>query len=102
MGNVNDYGYERTPHRAKKDRKRWCGGRKGREHMPEVTLPPNVPGWKKEYCKPAPDWAVRWGWRIFCDHAIICKSCGRVMGQPEVCPSLGEQVRGEASPDSSV
>ncbi len=84
-----------------KSTKKWCKGVQGREHEYEVVLPPNVPGWKKEMCQPAKSWAIEFGWLVFCDHAIVCKKCGKHNGQPEVCPTSGTVVHTRYIKDSS-
>ena len=65
---------------AKKDRKRWCKGKPGREHDYQVQVQPN--GWgshgtpsSERRCQPH-NWPTRYDWWI-CKHAAICQNCGR-------------------------
>jgi hypothetical protein len=72
---------ERKP-KAKKDTKRWCKGKVGREHVGEIVFNPI---WGNPSCGPS------WGNRWFCHHAEICKNCGKrirwSVGKGE-CPDL--------------
>lgn len=62
---------------ARKDRKRWCRGKPGREHDYQVQIQPN--GWNSHgtdrRCHPH-NWPDRYDWWI-CKHALICQNCGR-------------------------
>jgi hypothetical protein len=62
--------------RARKDRKRWCGGKVGREHDYAVEIRPN--GWGVSRDRPChPDSRLlQYGWWL-CKHALICQKCGR-------------------------
>lgn len=59
---------------AKKDRKRWCKGKVGREHDYQVQVRPNDWGMRRD--KPCKPWSDRYDWWI-CKHAMICQNCGR-------------------------
>lgn len=84
MANRNEHldeiraaGPETTPHRSRKDRKRWCRGKPGAEHVVEVRLTEWGP-------------AQLWGrkcWRIpvrngvwVCNHERVCVECGKILG----------------------
>jgi hypothetical protein len=63
-----------TPWKSRKDRRRWCGGHKGREHVPVVTLN----AWGNQACgmrdriwRRPPEWV--------CYHAVTCARCGKVL-----------------------
>jgi hypothetical protein len=72
---VPDEGVRRG--RARKDRRRWCGGHPGREHEPvTVARSDGV----HDRCEPAPAFWERLGhgtWR--CIHRVVCARCGRVL-----------------------
>ena len=82
----------RTPP-ARKDTRRWCGGRVGREHQLALVLPVNLPGWRGA-CRRPLDWEMSlrrfadrpWAWR--CLHAWVCQVCQKVMRPAEAseCP----------------
>lgn len=86
--------------RARKDRTRWCGGHVGREHDPQIVIPPNHPGWAGR-CGPPPEWfkdtpryrrmAVKPTW--WCVHRVVCARCERV---------LRRTVRDRDCPDQDV
>ena len=61
---------------AKKDRKRWCKGKVGREHDYQVQVRPN--GWGMRRDAPCKPWSRQdlYDWWI-CKHALICQNCGR-------------------------
>lgn len=73
-----------VPQRGHKDRKRWCGGKVGREHQPEIVLYHGVSGFE---CRWIPRFMWRYGERTLiserghylCRHAIRCSKCGRYM-----------------------
>ena len=65
-----------APKRApgKKDTRRWCHGREGREHALVITFR----GLYGRVC----EWQVRWvgdgiGWH--CEHEETCASCGKIL-----------------------
>lgn len=55
----HDLNAPRATHRAKKDRKRWCKGKVGREHVYEYRAFPNH------------------SWAGFSISGDVCKNCGR-------------------------
>lgn len=70
----------------KKDTKRWCKGIEGREHVLEVQVPPNIPGYVRDDCH----W-LTWGnnWYL-CHHYALCTVCGKLVDkiEPEKCPDF--------------
>lgn len=79
---------ERKP-RAKKNTKRWCKGKVGREHVPEVVINPM---WGNPNCGESSWWPGRWS----CHHMRACKNCGkRIQWALRVteCPTWKEQAR---------
>ena len=83
--------------RARKDRKRWCGGHVGREHTPETVVS---------------HWAKAWGGKcrivktrlaapygpptvpnyVICYHAVRCSRCGKYLQNVvDECPVLGRK-----------
>jgi hypothetical protein len=83
---------------SRKDRKKWCLGKPGREHRIELMVPPNIPGYIKQGCRWS-CWEVG-GVRFYlCNHVWICVVCGKHLRdtQPEDCPDYAPY----APPDSS-
>lgn len=60
---------ERKP-KSKKNTKRWCKGKVGREHVGEIALNPI---WGKSDCGERSWWPGRWA----CYHMLACKNCGK-------------------------
>jgi hypothetical protein len=107
------------PQRARKDKRRWCGGHVGREHVPATRLSKwgtyrqttggHVCGWHPRYRwlrdgEPIPEGAIRhsggrWysvitGYRWECSHEIGCERCGKVL-EPRIgrrCPEYKERT----------
>lgn len=75
---------------TKKDKKRWCKGKVGREHDYEIGLPT----WAKS--EPYSEWkCTPWdtvvGLRWYCRHDLVCSKCGRHEFLPsEMCPDRPE------------
>lgn len=99
-------------HRSRKDRKRWCGGHIGREHVPVIRMSklglywlaqrPDKPvcGWLEQH-----HWEVsvlgrawvgtgEWKWR--CQHEEGCDRCGKILGGllgvGKRCPDFKERT----------
>lgn len=85
--------WRRAP--AKKNTKRWCRGKVGVEHTPEVVL--NRWGYRPERCCAAPDWMTqlwRSPWRCF--HQRRCTTCGKILDyflDWKDCPELPAALR---------
>ena len=100
-----------APYRARKDRKRWCGGHVGREHQPAIVLSKlgqyrrararhdgrgsmRFCGWRNDWL--ARLYGVEWIWD--CEHEERCTACGRVMSPPlglldrRRCPDYRERT----------
>lgn len=79
-------------HRSRKDRKRWCRGKVGVEHVPETVLRARRYVWSDG--GPAcfrPEWnPERW----HCWHRIRCASCGRTLrdGVGRECPDWSPEI----------
>ena len=83
-------------HKKKKNSKKWCRGKVGREHVPNITRS-NYGSLSK--CQPAP-WRVvgRYGEtmptkRYLCWHQRSCQVCGKVLEYwlpAEECPDYKE------------
>jgi len=82
---------------ARKDRKRWCRGRVGREH---VLGEPQLSNWGTEATrrlsegqKPClrPEWYPRY-W--LCLHEVRCVTCGRIMRRlrDSECPDFTTEI----------
>lgn len=76
------------PQRGKKDTKRWCKGKVGREHTPETVRHHyySAPLFASKPCR----WQEYWEWRSgekvklrdtrwHCYHAIQCSTCGKYL-----------------------
>ena len=103
---VRASGADKPPHRSRKDRRRWCRGKSGVEHTPEVRLSraslymaTRWPGrercewrhgWKRVDGKAVPD-CENWHWT--CGHELGCSTCGKVL-TPHLrmnCPHFQER-----------
>lgn len=97
MGSTGD-GWTRTPHRSKKDTKRWCRGKPGVEHEREMredryltTLKGRACRWVLHYVHgrfPKPVWS--------CRHQWVCRKCNKVLTwrvEPEECPERVEEPK---------
>lgn len=82
-------------HPGRKDKRRWCGGHVGREHVVSIQIPVNQPGFRG-ICRPTPEWYRRtrifrdrdrdeWWW---CFHVHACDVCGKHMrsARANECP----------------
>lgn len=81
---------ESRPHRARKDRKRWCKGRVGREHTPELVVHHAYTSTMMQCHKTNWTWSDRW----LCRHAYRCTTCGKYTKtwlSREECPTWIEQ-----------
>ena len=88
---LTDDAWRKTP--AKKDTHRWCRGKVGVEHQPEIVM--MKWGYRPEACQPAAEWARKlFGneWRCF--HQTECSVCHKVMAsvKPENCPDNPKRV----------
>jgi hypothetical protein len=82
-----------APRRGRKNRKRWCGGHVGREHVPVVRLS-HWGQWRVTRKLPS---CVRLEWhpsRWLCTHQEMCSRCGRVMRvlDNRECPDFTEEI----------
>lgn len=71
------------PPRSKKNTKRWCRGKQGREHITEIQRYEKY-GMKTQ-CGPS-RWGVE-GWA--CQHVVVCVECGKILkmwGVGYACP----------------
>lgn len=64
--------------KSKKDTKKWCKGKVGREHVPELTKQ----SWANDRtCAPPERWMLQLmptrNWR--CYHQWVCANCGKVL-----------------------
>ena len=104
-------GPEATPHRSRKNRRRWCGGKVGREHQPVIRISkwglyrlqrdPDKPvcHWQeKRRWETTPEgrrWVGTGEWRWRCDHEDGCDRCGKVLdslfGVGKRCPDYQER-----------
>jgi hypothetical protein len=77
---------------GRKDTRRWCKGKPGREHAAEIVLRP----WYGRECG-KPSWYPQW----VCQHAEVCAACGKVLRHLRVdeCPDYRERGHAEAAHD---
>lgn len=69
---------------AKKDTKRWCKGKVGREHQIETALDPASAAWQRE-CQ----WNRGWAEFLACRHVKRCIVCSKIVQRwlpKEECP----------------
>lgn len=77
----------------RKNTKKWCKGKVGREHKPKVELAEKRYGymysWGKEIkCGDTPYFFLDKNKR--CYHHVICENCGKELQYtPKTCPSTG-------------
>jgi hypothetical protein len=67
---------------AKKNKKRWCGGHEGREHVPVTTKAKYSGGWQCGYRKQS--WRFRGtvvgdGVVYSCWHEVTCEKCHKTL-----------------------
>jgi hypothetical protein len=69
---------EILPHKSRKNTRRWCKGKVGREHSPVVQHQKERNGWRKAWTCGPRKWGIsagRWG----CWHEEVCTTCGKVL-----------------------
>lgn len=67
---------EVMPHKSKKNTRRWCKGKVGREHTPEIRHTGERNGWAKGWVCGPRRWGLK-GWS--CHHEEICTTCGKLL-----------------------
>lgn len=81
LASLADLAPEEIPRgHARKDTHRWCKGKPGREHVPVIVIPANLPNWWQEK-------GCGWGTitaygdelRYRCEHVEQCNTCGKVL-----------------------
>lgn len=80
-------------HRSRKNRRRWCRGKVGVEHVLDVRLSKHVTApWRGDVpaCYRAEWWPTRW----WCNHERYCVSCGKIVDPSldEDCPDRVDEV----------
>ncbi len=84
---------KRAPRR--KNTKRWCRGKEGREHVVVVARDSYFSDENRWKCGMVRSWKNRdeWVWRCF--HILRCENCGKILergdgylGQGEKCPDF--------------
>jgi hypothetical protein len=88
-------GYPDEPkHRSKKNTKKWCKGKIGLEHDPEIKPSSMYNYWKtSDPERPAcrkPTW-VGWHREWMCWHVRACRRCGKILDpflSKEECPDF--------------
>lgn len=92
-----------TPHRRRRPTRKWCKGKVGVQHTPEIRLESYVESLMR-YPRivsrgrliPAPNQACRWvnhwrkdDWHYHCSHQRWCTTCGKILKtrlEPRECP----------------
>lgn len=91
---------ETPAHRSRKDRRRWCRGKVGVEHVTEVQADHGRRGQHTPLC-----WRSEWMPRDWnCGHQEVCTNCGKIVRRTlgVDCPAFTRDVtwfragRGEA------
>ena len=72
--NPDDRGYRPRRPRARKNTRRWCRGKVGVEHTPEIQSDHRGLG----PCRVPPGWA-RWRSTWWCHHVERCSECGKTL-----------------------
>ncbi len=102
--NVREFLDEHASVPGKKDRTRWCKGKKGREHTLVVKVPDNLAGWAG-MCREAPGWwqqtrAYRENPRPWwCMHRWVCTTCGKQLARPARCPDTPPEILAQLEAD---
>jgi len=81
---------DRAP--GKKNTRRWCRGKVGREHVEGYALSSWANG--RKICEARPEWSYGIPWydrhrgEWWCYHNVICTECGKILRSlpPEDCP----------------
>ena len=81
-----------VPWRSRKDTKRWCKGKTGREHVPRLI----VKGYNSDFTC-GPGWDGRWR----CYHREACAVCGKILGDRIPAGSCPDRVKGGERPSAS-
>jgi hypothetical protein len=82
-------------HRSRKNRRRWCRGKVGVDHVLDVRVSRlavyrTERGWPTPTCYRAEWWPTRWR----CQHERYCVSCGKILDHTlgDDCPDLTTEV----------
>lgn len=91
----NEHADRPTPQRGRKNRRRWCKGKVGVEHVPAVR----VSKWGTHASQFWPDRkpCFRADWypnRWFCHHEVYCTTCGKITRTTldVACPDYTNEV----------
>lgn len=72
----------------RKNTKKWCKGKKGREHQP-VTKLNNKYTYSNRVPNPCGK-VIIWADKVACYHHVVCEKCGKELKfTPDVCPTTG-------------
>lgn len=85
--------HRERPQRRKKNTRRWCKGKVGREHVPQIEFDHRY----RTKCGPPPAWARRiiWTHDWWCHHIEVCVNCRKHLRD-------GWQLKNEECPDYPV
>ncbi len=81
--------------KRKKDTKRWCRGKEGVEHIPEIKKRQGYGGFRS--CKMLNVSSERYPSIWSCNHELVCANCGKIIEW-----TLGDDCPDKPSHDSSV
>ena len=91
---LSKYEERERPQRSKKNTRKWCKGKVGREHTTELVYRSHYGYYLDKYGCGIKKKFVRWGgsdrvWEDtwYCLHEVKCTKCGKVLEHaPRVCP----------------
>ena len=78
------YGERDRPFKKKKNAKKYCRGRVGREHKPVIEVNRKY-GWRDYKCGPSRWMKDYW----ICHHHEVCSECGKELKFNVECPDRG-------------
>lgn len=83
--------------RGRKNTRKWCKGKVGREHQPVVTLDKNMLSLRGRLGKPLcrlPEEGEKHPLWLYCSHQVTCEVCEKVLEwTPAVCPTTSLALR---------
>jgi len=86
--NPEDYEEIPRPLSKRKNTKRWCKGKPGREHDPKVELNRRIFGYALDNNRECGGKSPL-GTKVFCYHHVVCTKCGKELKyRPDSCPDL--------------
>lgn len=83
-----------TPHRSRKDTRRWCRGKVGVKHVTEVRQAHGHYGARPCY---RTEWWIEQWW---CNHQLVCVKCNKIMRHDlgTDCPDYTPEITWRRTP----